>query len=154
MTQQTTIWKQLAQPVRKRLAWGIWFVTWLGLVGGLFNAVFYQYVVIFSGLHALLFLWFFRCQWAEFPVQVRFAYFLWVALGTYVPYLKILLFITTVGLATNLFWGYCPLARLMSLMPWNRTEPFSIDLVRRVFFSPPVSGRFVPPVKNPTSSED
>lgn len=148
MNQQQNIWERLPQPFRTRFVWGLWFVTWLGLLGGFFDARFYHFVVIFSGLHALLFLWLFRLQTAEFPVQVRIAYFLWVAAGTYIPYMAILLYITTIGLATNLFWGYCPLARMMSLVPWNRSKPLSWDLARRTFFSRPVSGRFVPPEKS------
>ncbi|MDS3862475.1 hypothetical protein RIF25_16895, partial [Thermosynechococcaceae cyanobacterium BACA0444] len=52
--------------------------------------------------------------------------------------------VTTIGLAANLFFNYCPLARMMYLLPWNREEPFSFKLVLRVFLSPPVSGKFKP----------
>jgi hypothetical protein len=130
--------------VRKSLIWSLWFVTWLGLVGGLFDRVVFEYVVIFSALHAVLFLMLFRFRVRPFPVQVRIAYLVWVAVGTYVPYMVILMYITLVGLATNLFLGYCPLARMMYLMPWNRDEKFSLDLVGRVIFSPPIPGHFKP----------
>jgi len=139
-----TLWDRIPTAVRKRLIWGLWFVTWLGLVGGLFDRVFYEYVVIFSALHAILFLVLNGFKVAPFPVQVRIAYFVWVAAGTYVPYLTVLMYITLVGLATNIFLGYCPLARMMYLMPWNNTENFSLDFVRRVFFSPPTRGKFEP----------
>ena len=56
----------------------------------------------------------------------------------------ILMYITLLGLTTNLFLGYCPLARMMYLMPWNRNEEFSLDLVSRVFLSPPVAGKVEP----------
>jgi len=59
--------------------------------------------------------------------------------------LTILLYITILGLFTNLFFGYCPLARLMSLMPWNRRETLSTGLLKRTFLSPPSRGRFTPP---------
>jgi len=123
----------------------LWFITWLGLVGGLFDRLYYEYVVIFSAFHAVLFLSITGFNVKPFPVQVRIAYFIWVAAGTYVPHLTVLMYITLVGLATNLFLGYCPLARMMSLMPWNRNENFSLGLVGRVFFSPPMPGKFEPP---------
>jgi hypothetical protein len=81
---------------------------------------------------------------AAFPVQVRLAYVAWVAVGTYVPYMGFLMLITTIGLASNLFLSYCPLVRLLYLLPWDQSEPFSLKLVQRVFLSPSVDGRFSP----------
>jgi hypothetical protein len=143
-TKDTTLWDRTPTRVRKSLIWILWFVTWLGLVGGLLDRVFFEYVVIFSALHAILFLALNGLKVRPFPVQVRIAYFVWVAAGTYVPYLGILMYITLVGLATNIFLGYCPLARMMYLMPWNNSENFSFELARRVFFSPPTQGKFKP----------
>lgn len=140
----STLWDRMPARVRKPLIRSLWFVTWLGLVGGLFDRIFFEYVVVFSALHAILFLALNRFNVGPFPVQVRIAYFIWVAAGTYVPILTILMYITLVGLAANIFLGYCPLARLMYLMPWNSTEGFSLGLVRRVFFTPPTPGVFEP----------
>lgn len=36
--------------------------------------------------------------------------------------------------------SYCPLARFLSLMPWNRQEPFTLTLLRRTVFTAPVKG--------------
>ncbi len=143
-TQNDSLWDRTPQPVRNRLVWFLWFVTWVGLLAGLFDRVFYEYVVIFSAVHALLVLFLVRFRMAVFPAQIRIAYFVWVAIGTYVPYMVILMYITTIGVATNLFVNYCPLARMMYLFPWNREEPFSFGLVVRVFLSPPVAGKFKP----------
>ena len=55
-----------------------------------------------------------------------------------------LMYITLVGLATNLFLAYCPLARMMYLLPWNNDEEFSLRLLGRGFFSPPMPGNFEP----------
>jgi hypothetical protein len=147
--QDGTYWERMPYRVRKPLMWGLWFVTWLGLVGGIFDRVFFEYVVIFSAIHAVFFLALNRFNVKPFPVQVRIAYFVWVAAGTYVPYLVVLMYITLVGLATNIFLGYCPLARMMYLMPWNRNENFSLNLVGRVFFSPPAPGKFEPAPRSP-----
>ena len=148
------MWDRLSPRTRKSLIWGLWFITWLGLVAGLFDRVFFEYVVIISGLHALLFLLLFGFRLKPFPVQVRIAYLLWVGVGTYVPYMLFLMYITLIGLATNLYLGYCPLARMMYLMPWNNDEDFSLGLLARVFLSPPMPGKFEPmkPVKLPESA--
>ena len=134
---------------RKSVIWILWFITWVGLVGGVFDRAIFEYVVIFSAFHAVLFLLLNGFSIKPFTVQVRIAYFIWVAVGTYVPELVILMYITLVGLAANLFLGYCPLARMMYLMPWNREEKFSLDLLSRVFLSPPVSGKFEPASPSP-----
>ncbi len=101
-------------------------------------------MVLLSVLHVLLFLWLFRFRVDPFPVQVRLAYLFWVSIGKYVPSMIILMYITTVGLAANLFLNYCPLARLMHLMPWNRTESLPLAFLKRVFLRPPSQGRFIP----------
>jgi hypothetical protein len=144
-TQHDSPWDRMSPDIRKRLVWVLWFVTWVGLLAGLYDRIFYEYVVVFSAAHALLVLFLVRFQLSVFPAQVRVAYLVWVAFGTYVPYMVILIYITTVGVATNLFFGYCPLARMMYLFPWNREEPFTFKLVARVFLSPPVTGKFKPP---------
>lgn len=137
-------WDRIPADSRKALVWGLWFVTWLGLIAGVYDRVFFEYVAIFSLFHAILFLALFRLRVEPFPVQVRIAYFIWVAVGAYLPGMVFLMYITLVGLATNLFAGYCPLARLMYLMPWNRDEELSANLIGRVLLSPPTSGRFRP----------
>ena len=144
LNQNGTLWDRTPIRVRKPLMWGMWFITWVGLVGGLFDRQYFEYVVYFSAIHAVLFLLINGFNVRPFPVQVRIAYFIWVAVGTYIPNMVFLMYITLVGLAANIFLGYCPLARMMCLLPWNRNEAFSLSLVGRVFFSPPSSGKFEP----------
>jgi hypothetical protein len=141
-TEKASPWERIPERRRKWIIWGLWFITWVGLVGGVFYRVLFEYVVLFSAGHVLLFLILFRFAVDPFPVQVRVAYFIWVAVGTYAPYMTFLMYITLVGLATNLFLGYCPLARMMYLMPWNRDHKLSIELIGRVILSRPVSGKF------------
>lgn len=139
--------------MKSKLIWSVWFITWLGLLAGLGTRHGYVFVVYFSAIHALLFLYLEHGHLLAFPVQVRLAYVAWVMVGTYVPHMQSLMWITTVGLAANLFVGYCPLVRLLTLLPINRNEPLSFDFVKRVFLSPPMPGRFVPaPRATPTKS--
>ena len=44
------------------------------------------------------------------------------------------------GTPAQVLFGYCTLARCLSLLPWSRREPLSGDLLRRAFLSPPVKG--------------
>jgi hypothetical protein len=141
-TQSGTTWERLPTRRRKALIWSLWFIVWVCLVAGLFNRNFFEYVVVLSAIHLVLFLMLFRFSFTPFPVQVRVAYLIWVAVGTYVPHMEFLMYITLLGLATNLFLGYCPLARMMYLMPWNNDEKFSLAFVGKVFFSPPMAGKF------------
>ncbi|MDS3862336.1 hypothetical protein RIF25_16165 [Thermosynechococcaceae cyanobacterium BACA0444] len=91
--QYYSLWDQMQQPFRTRLVWLLWFVTWIGLLAGMFDRMFYEYVVIFSAAHTLLVLFLVRFRLAVFPAQIRIAYFCWVAIGTYVPYMVILMYI-------------------------------------------------------------
>ena len=38
------------------------------------------------------------------------------------------------------FFVYCPMARIISLLRGNRTEPMSLDLLGRTFLTPPAPG--------------
>lgn len=139
-----SMWERIPRQRKKRVVWILWFITWLGLLAGFYDRVYYEWVVVFSALHAAAFLLLLKFNIKAFPVQVRIAYFIWVAIGTIIPYMIVLMYITTVGLFTNLFLNYCPLARMMYLMPWNREEPLSISLILKVFINPPVEGQFKP----------
>jgi len=145
MTQGTeTPWERMPQGRRKKLVWGLWFLTWLGLLAGLFDHRMYEAVVAFCAVHAALALALNRFRLSAYPVQVRIVYALWVAIGTYAPHGTVLLYIATLGLMGNLFFDYCLLARMLYLLPWNRTEKLSLVMVERTFLSPPSSGRFRP----------
>ena len=149
-----TYWDSLPVWFRKPLNWMLWFVTWTGLMAGQFNNEFYPFVVVFSVFHALLVVGLLEFRITAFPAQVRLAYVLWVTVGTYIPGMGFLMLISTVGVAANLAFGYCLLARLLTLLPWNRNESFSFALVRRVFLSGPVRGRFRPPLADLTKGHE
>ena len=72
-------------------------------------------------------------------MQVRLAYLAMLAAGLWEP-LRVLHWIQFLGTAAFVLTGYCLLARVLSLMPWNRAEPLSAALVARTFFSPPTWG--------------
>ena len=77
-----TFLERLPRQSRRYFVWVLWFITWIGLLAGLFNLVFYEYVVLFSALHALLFLVLLKFRVKEFPAQIRIVYLIWVVVGT------------------------------------------------------------------------
>jgi hypothetical protein len=79
---------------------------------------------------------------AAFPVQVRAAYLGLLAAGLYPP-LAFIHWVQLFGTWAMVLVGYCPLARALSLLPWNRRQPLSAALVRRTFLSPPTPGSIV-----------
>jgi hypothetical protein len=74
-----------------------------------------------------------------FPVQVRAAYLCLLAILFWEP-LRFLYWIPFVGTIALVFFGYCFLARCLSLTPWNRKEPLTRGSVKRAFFSAPIDG--------------
>ncbi len=71
-----------------------------------------------------------------------FGVLLWLGLGVHVPVLWPLVPITTIGLAANIAFGYCPLARMMYFLPWNRAHELDWRLAIRVWTQTPGPGRF------------
>jgi hypothetical protein len=76
---------------------------------------------------------------AAFPVQVRLGYLLLLVLGT-IPPLGFIHWIQLAGTTAVVTIGYCPLARFLALMPWNRSRPLTAALVWSILVSPPVAG--------------
>ena len=71
-----------------------------------------------------------------FPVQLRLAYTLLLILCL-LPPIRWLFWLPAVGTFALVLVGYCLMARMLSLLPWNRTEPMTADLLRRTFLSRP-----------------
>jgi hypothetical protein len=83
-----------------------------------------------------------------FPVQVRLAYLL-LLLIAWPEKLQPIYWIPLIGTWAQVLLGYCTMARTVSLLPWNRKEPFSWSLVQRTFLSRPVKGNILqglPPI--------
>ncbi|MGE5154984.1 MAG: hypothetical protein ACM3ST_13335 [Bdellovibrio bacteriovorus] len=74
-----------------------------------------------------------------FPVQVRTGYLLWMLAGLWQP-LGFFHWIQLAGTTTAVLVDYCPMARLLSLLPWNRRSPLNVRLVAWTFLRPPVRG--------------
>lgn len=77
---------------------------------------------------------------SAFSVQLRLAYLLLLGI-CFVPQMRWLYWLPTLGTLALVIFGYCLMARVLSLLPWNRMEPVSADLLRRTFLSPPDPSR-------------
>lgn len=71
-----------------------------------------------------------------FSVQLRLAYTLLLIVCSFPP-IRWLYWLPAVGTFALVIFGYCLMARTLSLLPWNRTEPITADLLRRTFLSRP-----------------
>jgi hypothetical protein len=137
-----SVWSRMDEQHRRRAIWVFWAITWIGLGAGLFDARYWRWVAWFSIAHALLAWVLVGFRPLAFPAQLRLAFAAWILAGTFVPGLTWLLYVPMAGVAANLTVGYCPLARMLYLLPWNREEPFHAGLLLRVFLTPPMPGRF------------
>lgn len=79
---------------------------------------------------------------AAFPVQLRLAYLL-LLLICYPPTVRWLYWLPAVGTFALVVFGYCLLARILSLLPWNSQEVHTIERWRRTFFSAPDLDRVI-----------
>lgn len=77
-----------------------------------------------------------------FPIQVRVGYLL-LLLVAFPEKLHLIYWIPTIGTWAQILFGYCTMARLVSLLPWNRKEGFSFSLLKRTFLCPPVAGNIL-----------
>ena len=77
-----------------------------------------------------------------FPIQVRFWYLILLLVALPEP-LRIIYWVPTIGTWAQVIFGYCTMARCVSLLPWNRQAPFSGALLKRTFLSPPVRGNIL-----------
>ncbi|MEW6332378.1 MAG: hypothetical protein AB1560_13055 [Pseudomonadota bacterium] len=123
----------------RHVSWWYWLATIPLLIAGLSgrNEAFYWAMVLTAmqwihfGLRDL--------SLTSFPVQVRMGYLALLVLGQWGP-AYFIYYIQLAGTSAMVLFGYCPLARFLSLMPWNRREPFSLALLKRTVFAPPTRG--------------
>jgi hypothetical protein len=92
---------------------------------------------------------------AALSVQVRVLYLALLLLGLWDP-AGIVHHLQLAGVWANVLFEYCPAARLLSLMPWNRSAPLTAELIAWTLFSPPVAGSIldhVPPPARTTAAD-
>lgn len=123
----------------REISWWYWAVTAVLLIIGLTGR--FEAFYLATALSAIQVVHF-RLRhgsFSAFPVQVRVAYTAMLLLALWEP-MNWLFWVPAIGTPAQVLFGYCTLARCLSLMPWNRHEPLSAGLLRRTFLSPPVKG--------------
>lgn len=78
----------------------------------------------------------------SFPVQVRIFYLALLMIAQWPP-LTFIYWIQLIGTTAQLLVGYCLSARIVSLFPWNRKEPFTYKLLVQTLMTPPVRGNIM-----------
>lgn len=134
----------------RELSWWYWLATAILLTAGI--AGWESGFVLAIGLTVAQLVHFTLREGSAkaFPVQVRFWYLMLLLVALPQP-LQWIYWIPTIGTWAQLIFGYCTMARCVSLLPWNRSEPFSAGLVARTFFSRPVAGNILqglPPARD------
>lgn len=71
-----------------------------------------------------------------FPVQIRLAY-LAILIAAALPALQWLYWVPTIGTWALVVFGYCLIARVLSLMPWNRQGPLTLSRILFTFIAKP-----------------
>jgi hypothetical protein len=116
--------------------WWAWTLTTVLLVAGLCG---YDSALIgataVTAAHGLIVLARDRSLVA-YSVQLRAAYLL-LLLICYLPSTRWLYWLIAAGTLALILFGYCFLTRVLSLLPWNSRETYTLDRVRRTFFSAP-----------------
>ena len=124
------------------IVWWYWFATTILLIGVVAGNVESLYAVI--ALNAVQVVHFIIREKSitAFPVQVRLAYFGLLFLAQ-APFMFWIFWWQLIGPTAMVMFEYCFLARCMSLMPWNKTEDYSMELIKRTFLSSPVKGNIL-----------
>lgn len=126
----------------KELGWRYWLVTasllTAGVAGFKIGFLFAIGVTLFQLMHFIIR----ENNITAFPVQVRFWYLMLLMVSLPEP-MQPLYWAPMVGTWLQLIFGYCTMARCVSLFPWNRNEKFSVGLLKRVFLSRPVRGNIL-----------
>jgi hypothetical protein len=121
------------------LSWWVWTITAACLVAGLSgHPVGFHAAILISAIQTVVYD-FKEASAFTFPVQVRLAYTVLLILCQ-LPFLNWLYWLPAVGTFALVLFGYCLMARILSLLPWNRVEPLSLNLIRRTFLTPPELG--------------
>ncbi|MFA6904264.1 MAG: hypothetical protein WC236_14415 [Gallionellaceae bacterium] len=123
----------------KELSWRYWLVTACLLTAGVAGYKNGFFLAIGLTLFQLIHFTIREQSITAFPVQVRFWYLILLLVALPEP-LQIVYWVPAIGTWAQLIFGYCTMARCVSLFPWNRNERFSVALLNKTFFSRPVRG--------------
>lgn len=123
----------------REFSWWYWLVTDVLLFVGLSGHMYAYYLATVLSITQIVHYRWRTGQFVAFPTQVRLVYGALLALAL-VPSLRWLYWVLATGTLAQVLFGYCVLARCLSLMPWNRNGLLTWRLIWRTFASRPVKG--------------
>ena len=126
----------------RELSWWYWAATAVLLIVGLTGVFEAFYLALALGVIQIVHFRLREGSFAAFPVQVRLAYTAVLLVALWKP-MNWLFWIPAIGTPAQVLFGYCALARCLSLLSWNRREPLSWRLVWRTFTAKPVRGNIL-----------
>ncbi|MGM0532819.1 MAG: hypothetical protein ACQER7_15840 [Bacteroidota bacterium] len=123
----------------KDIGWWYWILTATLLTYGVMeNELGFILAIGLTSIHLLHYI-IREKRIKAFPVQVRFFY-LMLLLVAFPGIMQWLYWVPCIGTWAQIIFGYCAMARMVSLWPWNREEDFTLKLLMKTFLSPPVKG--------------
>lgn len=123
-------------------SWWFWAVTSLFLIVGLAGRFEAFYAATLLSVFQIVYFRLREKSFGAFPVQVRIAYTGILLIALWGP-MQWLFWVPAVGTVAQVLFGYCTLARCLSLMTWNRRAPLSWRLVWHTFATRPVKGNIM-----------
>lgn len=79
---------------------------------------------------------------SHFPVQIRLGYLSFLLLAMPEGF-QWLLWVPAVGTLMRVLFGYCIMARMLMMLPFNREVDLSWKYVKEAFFTPPIRGNIM-----------
>lgn len=123
----------------KDIGWWYWLVTavllTIGVLGNKLGFTLAIGLTTFQLIHYIIR----EKSITVFPVQVRFWYLLLLVVSL-PEMMQWLYWVPCIGTWAQIIFGYCAMARLVSLWPWNRDENLSLKYLFKTFLSRPVKG--------------
>ena len=123
----------------KKESWWFWLVTVIFLSLGVLSAPVFYKCAIFITIFQIVYFCSKLQVLTSFPIQVRVCYLCLLFIAQ-PEGLQWLYWIPTIGTWAQVLFGYCLMARIVSMLPWNREEKLSILHFKNTIFSRPVSG--------------
>jgi hypothetical protein len=134
--------------MHRDIAWWYWAATAASLVAGIAGWPEAFFLATALGVAQILHFWVREGRLIAFPVQVRVVFTAALLLCAWTP-LNDLYWLPAAGALARVLFGYCLLARTLSLMPGNRRMPLTWTLAWRTYTSPPVDGSIVEALSTP-----
>lgn len=78
----------------------------------------------------------------RFPAQIRLGYFSFLLLAMPEGF-EWLLWVPAIGTLLRVVFGYCIMARMLMMLPFNRHVALSWKFVKEAFFTPPIRGNIM-----------